>query len=124
MASYHKGRAFEHRCKRAFLEVGYGCERRLLSKPFDLVVLMNDRVIFVCECKKTMRKSGAIYFPKKDVKKLYREAGKREAVPLLLYGFARSPIYVALPSDLEETEKFYKLKEGRTLEEFLEGKRF
>lgn len=118
--SYKKGYKFEWSVMQLFRRHGYECYRKAGSKPIDIVVHKKGRTIFLCECKKTM--GDVIYLPKHDIEKFYREAGKERAKPLIVYGFARTPIYIAFPSELEETGKMYRIKDGkRKLEDFLKG---
>jgi hypothetical protein len=56
------------------------------------------------------------------VESVHQEANKIGAQPLVVYGFYRTPMYVAFPSELLEREgKTIRLEESMDLEEFLEN---
>ena len=114
--SYKKGRAFEYRVRNMFRNHGYDCDRKAGSKPIDIIAKKKGKTIFISECKKTMR--NFIYIPEKDITRLYKAAGKQRATPLITYGFDRTPIYVAYPS---ESKKLKKQGNNRKLNDFLRG---
>jgi len=116
--SYKRGRAFEYRVRDIFREYGYECDRKAASSPYDLLVHKNGKTIFLGECKKT-RVHDCIYVSKDDVAKLLEESRKHSAIPLLLYGFDRTPVFVIRADELKSTRKMYKLQEGGTLRDFL-----
>jgi Holliday junction resolvase len=126
--SYKSGRSFEYRARDVFREYGYNCDRKAASSPYDLLVQKDGRTLFLGECKKT-GKNDYIYIKKEDIDKTVSEAEKQKAMPLVLYGFRRTPVFVALPEELAFTGKMYKVAKGSNrmlcdlLNEFKEGKR-
>ena len=122
MANYSKGRSFEYRSVDIFRKHKYECNRKAGSSPYDVVAYKKGKVVFIAECKKTM-KEDIIYISKKDIEKLSKEAKKQGATPVILYGFARSPVFVALPRELKTKGKMYKLikNNNETLDNFLKS---
>ena len=126
--SYPVGRRFEYRARDVFREYGYQCDRKAASSPYDLLVQKEGRTMFLGECKKT-GKNDYIYISKDDIDKTVREAERQNAIPLLLYGFKRTPVFAAFPEELDFTGKMYRVRKGDNvllsdlLNEFKQGKR-
>ncbi len=119
--SYRKGRAFEYRCRDEFRDKGLDSDRKAGSAPYDLIVRKGSRILYICECKKTMK--DRIYVKKKDIEKVIKEAGKKKVEPLFLYGFNRTPVYMKKPGELETTGKMYKVEDSnknKKLSDYLE----
>lgn len=119
--SYRKGRAFEYRCRDEFRDKELDSDRKAGSAPYDLIVRKGSRILYVCECKKTMK--DRIYVKKEDIEKLEREAERKHVKPLFLYGFNRTPVYVKKPEELETSGKMYKVEDSndhKELSEYLE----
>ncbi|KXA96935.1 hypothetical protein AKJ38_02245 [candidate division MSBL1 archaeon SCGC-AAA259I14] len=121
--SKKRGTRFEYRVAYRFEDFGYSWDRSGSSLGVDLKVLEDGDLRFLVSCKKTSTKD-VIYLPKAEVEDLADEAERRGAPGLICYGFYRTPVFV-VPlenmSDLEQTEKSYKLEKSRdaTLDDFL-----
>lgn len=126
--SYRAGRRFEYRTRDIFRKFGYQCDRKAASSPYDLLVQKGGKTIFLVECKKT-GKNDYIYISKDDVTKLIVEARKQKAIPLVAYGFRRTPVFVIEPNELPKTNKMFKVAKGENtplsdfLKAFKQGKR-
>ncbi len=119
MTNYRKGVAFEFRVRDLFRKHGYTAERKAASSPYDIIVLRDGVVKFLVDAKKTsQRERDFIYVRDSDLEKITREAGKIGAVPLIIYGFLRSPIFVAFPEELME-KNAARLEAGLELKDFL-----
>ncbi|MCD4740725.1 hypothetical protein K8R43_06090 [archaeon] len=125
--SYRSGRSFEYRARNVFREQGYQCDRKAGSSPYDIIAQKDGQTMFLGECKKT-GKNDYIYIAKADIDKTIEHAQRQNALPILLYGFNRTPVFAAMPEDLEFTGKMYKVKKGDNvlltdlLNEFKDGK--
>ncbi|MCD6477706.1 MAG: hypothetical protein J7K87_01760 [Candidatus Aenigmarchaeota archaeon] len=119
MTNYRKGINFEFRVRNLFRKYGYQAERKAASAPYDIIVMKNGSVVFLVDAKKTSQKDKkVIYLKRYDVEKIIRESKKIGARPLIIYGFYKTPIYVALPEELIK-KKVIKIGGEMTLEEFL-----
>ncbi|MCD6414598.1 MAG: hypothetical protein J7L23_03140 [Candidatus Diapherotrites archaeon] len=120
--SYRTGRSFEYRARDVFREHGYQCDRKAASSPYDLLVQEDGKTLFLAECKKTGKKDY-IYVSEPDIEKLLRESKRQNAIPLLLYGFYRTPVFIADPHKIQKTGKMFKLEKGdnRELSDFLKA---
>lgn len=119
MTNYKKGTAFEFRVRDLFRKHGYSAERKAASSPYDIIVMRDGIVKFLVDAKKTSQDGrGFIYVRTADLEKIVREAEKLVARPLIIYGFLRSPAYVAFPEELLK-KKAARLEACLELDEFL-----
>jgi Holliday junction resolvase len=119
MTNYRKGVAFEFRVRDLFRRHGYAAERKAASSPYDIIVMKDGMINFVIDAKKTSQKGrGFIYIKRADVEKILKESRKLGAKPLIVYGFQRSPAFVAFPEKLIERD-VVKLEPGLELKTFL-----
>lgn len=123
MHNYKRGYNFEIRVRNRFREEGYEAERKAASAPYDLMVMKDGRVVFIADTKKTaQRDRDYIYVEKESVESVIEEAEKIGTQPLIIYGFYRSPIFVAIPVDIVETgNKTIRLGGSMKLGGFLEN---
>jgi Holliday junction resolvase len=122
--SYVSGRRFEYRARDIFRKFGFQCDRKAASSPYDLLAQKHGKTFFLAECKKTGKKNKkCIYVSTEDVDKLVKESLQQNAIPLVIYGFNRTPAFVALPKEMKKSGKMYKLPSGenKLLEDFLKG---
>ncbi len=95
MTNYRKGSAFEFRVRNFFRKLGYTAERKAASSPYDIIVIKDGVVKFLIDAKKTSQKNKKfIYIKEDDIKKIIKESDKLNTIPLIIYGFYRSPIFV------------------------------
>lgn len=126
--SYRSGRSFEYRARDVFRSFGYQCDRKAGSSPYDLIAQKDGQTVFLGECKKTGTKDY-IYISKDDIDKTILQAEKQNATPILLYGFYRTPVFAALPDELDFTGRMYRVRKGDNmllsdlLNEFKQGLR-
>jgi len=119
MTNYRKGMNFEFRVRNLFRKFGYQAERKAASAPYDIIVMKEGSVVFLVDAKKTSQKDKKfIYLKRSDVEKIIREAKKLSATPLIIYGFYRTPIFVAFPEEIIKKDVM-KMVEGLRLDEFL-----
>ena len=119
MTNYRKGSRFEYRVRDFFRKLGYTAERKAASAPYDIIVMKDGRIDFLIDAKKTSQKDKkAIYISRDDVEKIIKEAKKLCARPLIIYGFHRTPLYVAFPEDLLKKDVI-KVEEGMKLVDYL-----
>ncbi len=119
MTNYKKGAAFEFRVRNIFRRFGYEAERKAASSPYDIIVMKNGKVVFVVDAKKTSQKDKSfIYVRRSDVEKIINESKKLGAKPLIVYGFYRTPVFVAFPEEMGEV---IRLEVGKKLEDFLKS---
>jgi len=119
MTNYRKGMNFEFRVRNLFRKFGYQAERKAASAPYDIIVIKNGSVVFLVDAKKTSQKDkNFIYLKRSDVEKIIREAKKLKAMPLIIYGFYRTPVFVAFPEEIIK-KGVIKMENGLKLEDFL-----
>lgn len=119
MTNYRKGVAFEFRVRDLFRKYGYVAERKAASSPYDIIVMKGGVVKFLVDAKKTSQENrGFIYIKASDLEKIVREAEKLGAKPLIIYGFMRTPAYVAFPEELLK-KKAARLEANLELDKFL-----
>ncbi len=123
MHNYKRGYNFEIRVRDEFREKGYVAERKAASAPYDLIIMKDGRIEFIIDAKKTgQRDKDHIYVDRESIESVKKEAEKLGSVPLIVYGFYRTPIYVELAGDLIEREgKHIRLEEGVKLSSFLDN---
>ena len=121
MTNYRKGMAFELRVRDLFRKLGYIAERKAASAPYDIIVMKDGMIKFLIDAKKTSQRDKKIlYIKMADVEKIIKESKKLNTIPLIVYGFYRSPIFVAFPEELIK-KSVVKLEENLKLEDFLKN---
>ena len=91
MNNYQRGYALEYRTKQALTKSGWLSMRSPASKtPVDILATKNGLSIIV-QCKKT-GVAEAMYI--KDLEPFLEISRKYKAIPLLVYSFSGSPLYV------------------------------
>ena len=119
MTNYKKGARFEYRVRDLFRKHGYTAERKAASSPYDIIAMKKGRICFLVDAKKTSQKDKKfIYLKRCDVEKIVHESKKLGARPLMVYGFYRSPIYVAFPEELLK-RKVMRVEGGMKLKELI-----
>ncbi|UCG95761.1 MAG: hypothetical protein JSV92_01785 [archaeon] len=122
MTNYRKGMAFEFRVRDLFRKYGYTAERKAASSPYDIIVMKNGKINFLVDAKKTsQRDKDFLYVKRNDLEKIIAESKKLGARPLIIYGFYRSPAFVAFPEKLMK-KNAARLEAGLELKEYLEGR--
>ncbi|MFP4045823.1 MAG: hypothetical protein ACLFS3_02075 [Candidatus Aenigmatarchaeota archaeon] len=123
MTNYKRGYNFEIRIRNKFRDHGYQAERKAASSPYDLMVMKDGRIVFIADAKKTgQRDKDHIYVRKESIESVIEEAEKLGTEPLILYGFYRSPIYVALAEDIvDKGGKTVRLEESTKLDDLLDN---
>lgn len=120
MTNYRKGIAFEFRVRDLFRKCGYTAERKAASSPYDIIVMKNGITKFLVDAKKTsQRDKEYLYVTRADLEKIIRESKRFNTRPLIIYGFYRSPIFVAFPEELLKKETG-RVEPGLKLKNFLE----
>ena len=112
---YKKGYMFEWKVKKLFEKHGFYAKRSPASKPYDIEVIKDGKIVFLVECKKTSKNVLYVY----GLEELVDVAKKFGALPLLVYGFYRTPPYVKIV--MGDKEKVLKDETHITLEEYLRG---
>ncbi len=112
--NYRKGYLFERKTKLFLEERGFLVIRSPASKsPYDLLAIKDDLKLFI-QCKKTSKKYLYVY----DLDDLIKISKKEKGLPLLVYSFNRTPIYVKL---VDEVSVKLKKDDGHILlAEFLD----
>jgi len=119
MTNYKKGARFEYRVRDLFRKFGYEAERKAASAPYDIIVIRDGKVCFIVDAKKTsQRKKDYIYLKRSDLDKLIKESEKIGAVPLVIYGFYRTPVFVEFPDNIKN-KKTIRLEKGLELKKYL-----
>lgn len=123
----HRGVSFEYRCAYLFNRLGYGWKRSRGSYgSHDLEILKDGKPRYFISCKKTMR--DFIYIEKKEIEKLKEEARGAGVIPLVCFGFSRTPVMVIEPKNIKRRtpEGNYKLVagDGEDLREWIKRQRF
>lgn len=123
MQNYKRGYNFEIRVRDEFRDSGFQAERKAASAPYDIIVMKDGQIVFLIDAKKTgQRDKDYIYVERGSIKTVVDESEKIGAQPLIVYGFYRTPIYVAFPLKLLEKEsKTVRLEGSMKLEKFLEN---
>ncbi len=121
MTNYKKGVSFEFRVRNLFRKFGYVAERKAASSPYDIIVMKDGVVDFLVDAKKTsQRNKDFLYVKRADLEKIIRESRKFCAKPLIIYGFYRSPVFVAFPEELLK-KSAARLEHGLKLKDFLKN---
>lgn len=112
---------FEYRVRDIFRNHGYEAERKAASAPYDIIVMLDGRVVFVVDAKKTsVRRRKYLYVKRGDVEKIMASAASLGARPLIAYGFNMGDVLVAFPEELLKSDgKNFRLEGGLSLETFL-----
>lgn len=119
MTNYRRGINFEFRVRNLFRKFGYEAERKAASSPYDIIVMRHGVVKFLIDAKKTSQSDKKyIYVKKYDIEKIIKESGRLYAMPLIVYGFDRSSIFVVDARDCIEKE-IVRLESGLKLSDFL-----
>ncbi len=123
MHNYKRGYNFEIRVRDKFRESGYEAERKAASAPYDLLIMKDGRISFIIDAKKTGQKDkDHLYVDRKSIESVKEEAEKIGSVPLIVYGFYRTPIYVKEAEELLDRDgKHIRLEGGVKLDDFLEN---
>ncbi|RLG21555.1 hypothetical protein DRN74_01480 [Candidatus Micrarchaeota archaeon] len=111
--NYRRGYKLEYNSKKLLENAGWIVTRLPASKsPADLIAIKNGKTLLI-QCKKTQKDSLYVY----GLNTLREKAKKHGAIPVLVYGFGRSPAYAKRITG--DKEKLKKSEKNTLLREFI-----